>query len=289
MTTNQTPSPRRSEAGSGAVATASRPPRRTTSPTGPTGPTGRTGSTGSPPEGRSIARTAGIAYLLVIVFGLFAEVAVRSTLIEPGDAAATASNVADAEWLFRAGFGADVVVFLADVVLAVLLFRVFKPVDRTMSMLAAAFRLTQTAIISLNLLSMFAALRLFTGEADVGAFAPDQVDQLGLLLLDAHRYGYILGLTFFGMSTVLIARMALGSDGMPRPLGWFLLAAGVGYLTDSALWFLIPGYEGSVSPVVLAPAVVAEVWFALWLLLKGRTLHPRSAQAGAVVTEGGAR
>lgn len=253
--------------------------------------------TDSPPDGRSLARTAGIAYLVVIVFGLFAEVAVRTSLIEFGDAATTAQNIADAEWLFRAGFGADVVVFLADVVLAVLLFQVFKPVDRTTSMLAAGFRLIQTAVISLNLLSMFAALRLFTGEADVDGFEPDQVDQLGLLALDAHRYGYILGLTFFGVSTVLIARLALGSDGMPRPLGWLLLVAGVGYLTDSALWFLVPGYEGSVSAVVLAPAVVAEVWFALWLLLKGRVQHPRAvrpspavaAPSDAVLVEGGVR
>ena len=54
-----------------------------------------------------------------------------------------------------------------------------------------------------------------------------------------------------------------------------LVLAGAGYLIDTFSFFLLPGYDGSASPIVLAPALVAEVWFALWLLTKGRRLeHP---------------
>ena len=59
---------------------------------------------------------------------------------------------------------------------------------------------------------------------------------------------------------------------MPRPLGVLLVLAGAGYLIDTFSFFLIPGYDGSASPIVLAPALVAEVWFALWLLTRGRRL-----------------
>ena len=59
---------------------------------------------------------------------------------------------------------------------------------------------------------------------------------------------------------------------MPRPLGVLLGLAGAGYLIDTFSFFLIPGYDGSASPIVLAPALVAEFWFALWLLTKGRRL-----------------
>jgi hypothetical protein len=218
------------------------------------------------------ARLAGTLYLTIVGLGIFAEVAVRSSLIVDGDAAATAANIRDSEWLFRAGFAADLIVFLCDVALAVILFLLFRPVSRTLSLLAAAFRLTQTAIIGLNLLAMFAAL-LVLEEADyLSAFGAGQTEALAALSLDIHAYGYTLGLTFFAVSTLIIGSLAIRSGVVPKALGVLLLLAGAGYLADSFAFFLVPGYDGSISPILLAPAIVGEVWFAVWLLIKGRRL-----------------
>ncbi len=203
------------------------------------------------------ARVAGLLYLIIIVFGLFAELGVRGSLIVDGDAAATADNVLGSQWLFRAGVGADLIVFLCDVALAVVLYLLFRPVSRTLAMLAAAFRLVQTAIIGLNLLNMFVALLILR---DGGS------ETLALVFLDAHKYGYILGLAFFGVSTAIVGAIALRSSHIPNLLGYLLGLAGIGYLTDTFMFFLIPGYDGAVSPVVLAPALLAEVWLCLWLL-----------------------
>jgi len=219
------------------------------------------------------------------VFGIFAEVAVRSRLIVDGDAQGTAANINDSETLFRLGFAADLVVFLCDVALAVLLYFLFRPVSRALSLLAAAFRLTQTAIIGVNLLNMFGALLILTDAEYLGAFDERQSEALSLLMLDLHQYGYTLGLTFFGMSTVIIGYLALSSGCIPRVLGALLCLAGLGYVADSVAFFLVPGYDGSVSPILLAPAIVGEVWFAFWLLFKGHRLEalgePRAAEASA--------
>ena len=140
-------------------------------------------------------------YLIIIACGLFAEIGVRSQLIEPSDPSATAQNIIDSPMLFRAGLAADIVMFIADVAIAVVLYQLLKPLGRTLALLAAAFRMTQTAVIGLNLLNMFQAVRIL-GDADyLGAFGSDQTDTLALLYLDAHKYGYILGLAFFGVST----------------------------------------------------------------------------------------
>ncbi len=218
------------------------------------------------------ARLAGALYVVIIVFGIFAEVVVRSRLIADGDPGATAANILESEWLFRMGFAADVIVFLCDVALAIVLYFLLRPVSTTLSMLAAAFRLTQTAIIGLNLLFMFGAL-LILAEADyLGEFTAGQSEALALLLLDLHQYGYTLGLTFFGVSTLTIGYLVFRSGLVPKPLGAVLGLAGLGYLADSAAFFLVPGYEGAISPILLAPALVGEVWFALWLLFKGGRL-----------------
>lgn len=219
------------------------------------------------------ARVAGVLYLIIIAFGIFAEVVVRSRLIVDGNAQATAAKILDSEWLFRLGFAADLVVFLSDVAIAIVLFFLFRPVSRVVSALAAAFRLTQTAIIGLNLLSMFGAL-LILREADyLRVLGADGSQALALLLLDLHQYGYTLGLTFFGLSTLAIAYLALRSRVVPRALVVLLGLAGLGYVGDSFAFFLVPGYDGSISPFLLAPALVGELWFALWLLLRGWRLE----------------
>jgi hypothetical protein len=225
------------------------------------------------------ARVAGVLYLIIVAFGIFAEVVVRARLIVDGDPQATAANIRDSEWLFRMGFGADLIVFLSDVALAIILFFLFRPVSRVVSALAAAFRLTQTAIIGLNLLSMFGAL-LIVREADyLRVFGQEGSDALALLLLDLHKYGYTLGLTFFGLSTLAIAYLAHRSCVVPRLLAALLGLAGVGYLCDSFAFFLVPGYDGSISPVLLAPALVGELSFALWLLLRGKRLEEQALAA----------
>ncbi|HET8758490.1 MAG TPA: DUF4386 domain-containing protein [Solirubrobacteraceae bacterium] len=224
-------------------------------------------------EALASARLAGALYLIIVALGIFAEVAVRSSLIVDGDAAATAANIRDSEWLFRAGFGADLIVFLCDVALAVVLFLLFRPVSRTLSLLAAAFRLTQTAIIGLNLLAMFGALVVLEDADYLGAFGAGETEALAALSLDIHAYGYTLGLTFFAVSTLIIGYLAIRSGVVPKALGGLLMLAGVGYLADSFAFFLVPGYDGSISPILLAPAVVGELWFAVWLLLRGRRLQ----------------
>lgn len=57
------------------------------------------------------------------------------------------------------------------------------------------------------------------------------------------------------------------------------MLAGAGYVIDMAMLYLVPGYDGALSGVVLAPALIGELWFGLWLLTKGRILN-RPAREG---------
>ena len=228
------------------------------------------------------ARTAGLLYLAIIVCGLFAEVGVRSRLIEQGDPTATAANILEHPTLFRAGIAADIVMLLCDVAIAVMLYQLLRPISRTLSLVAAAFRMTQTAVLGLNLLSMFQALRIIDDADYLDTFGSDRVEALALLSLDAHRYGYILGLMFFGVSTVVIGAIVRRSGRTPWALAPLLVLAGLGYLADGAMFFMIPGYDGSASAIVLAPALIAELWFCGWLLTKGRSLDELASQESAV-------
>lgn len=218
---------------------------------------------------RRLARTAGGLYLVIIVCGLFSELFVRGSLIVPGDAAATAANILGADTLFRIGVVSDLVMVVADVALALALYVLFAPVSRTLSATAAAFRLTQAAVLTLNLLHQFAALLVLRHGGALDAFNAEQLDGLALLLLDVHGYGYLLGLVLFAGNLVVTGYLLYRSGFFPRTLGVLAVLAAAGYLTDTLMFLLLPGYAGAASDLVLAPAFVFEIGFCAWLLIKG--------------------
>ncbi|MCB0043479.1 MAG: DUF4386 family protein, partial [Caldilinea sp.] len=81
------------------------------------------------------ARYAGFLYLLLAIFGGFAEFAVRQALIVSGDAAATAANITAAAWTFRLGFVAELAGQVVFVLLVLALYRILQPVNRNQARL----------------------------------------------------------------------------------------------------------------------------------------------------------
>ena len=107
---------------------------------------------------KSIARLSGLLYLIVIICAGFSQGYVRGTIVIPGDAAQTAQHILTQSGLFRLGLATDLIAFIADAVIAVLFYQLFKHVNQTLAMVAAALRLlAHPAIASLNLLNHFMA------------------------------------------------------------------------------------------------------------------------------------
>jgi len=242
---------------------------------------------GADPSPRLYARVAGMGYLVIIVTGIFAEFFVRSSLIVPGDAAATAGNIAASEILFRTGMAGEFLMLISDVLVAVALYVVFRGFNRNLALLAAFFRLAHAAIVGVNLLNTYVPLLLLANGGYLAAFQPAQLNALVLLALEAHSFGYLIGLVFFGVHCVILGYLASRSAYVPRVLGVLLMVAGAGYLIDSFSRTLLPTYDDHANlflGVVFLPAFVGEVSFCLWLLLKGVKLEvrgPRVAGAAA--------
>jgi hypothetical protein len=229
-----------------------------------------TRTAGTPPL--VYARVAGILYLVIIVAGIFAQFFVRMNLIVPGNATATANNIAASEGLFRIAIAADLVMVMCDVALALVLYVLLKPVSNALSLLAAFFRLAQAATLGVNLLNLFFGLQLLSGADYLAVLDADQLHALALLFFDAHGIGYSIGLVFFGLSLLILGYLVFKSGYLPRILGILLIIASLGYLVDSFAIVLLPNYEDYETVfgwVVFAPALIAELAFCLWLLIKG--------------------
>ncbi len=222
----------------------------------------------TPASARTRARIAGLLYLVIIVFGIGSEVVLRGPLVDTGDASRTARAILDALGSFRLAIMADLVMAVCDVALAVLLFQILRVVDATLSLTAMVFRLVQAAILGMNLMTLQMALMLLTGAQDVAGLASDQAQAIALLFINAHGYGYDLGLVFFGVNSLLTGILVWRSTFMPRPVGAGLVAAGAVYLAGSTVRFLAPDLTETFAPAYGIP-VIAETAFCLWLIVVG--------------------
>lgn len=157
---------------------------------------------------------------------------------------------------------------LSDVAIAILFYVLLKPVSNILTLIAAAFRLTQASILGFNLLNYYAALLLLNGVGYANAFGADQLNTLAMLFLDIHSHGYDLGLIFFGLSSLILGYLVVKSEYFPNILGYGLMAAAVVYLMGSFTLFLFPDYVSFIQPIYIVP-LIAELSFCLWLLIKG--------------------
>jgi hypothetical protein len=106
------------------------------------------------------ARIAGLLYLLVIAGGLFAEGFVRGSLIEPGDAAATAQAIAADEALWRWGLAVHLLYLVPGIVMNVLVCGLFRGVEPTLARLALVLSVASVTIEAASLLQVYVPLAI---------------------------------------------------------------------------------------------------------------------------------
>ncbi|MFI5136795.1 MAG: DUF4386 domain-containing protein [Sphingobacteriales bacterium] len=218
---------------------------------------------------KKTARIAGVLYLLVGIFGGFAEGFVDPKMYVAGNAAATAANVVSNQGLVRLGVVAHLLdgtffVFLA-MTLYILLQHVNKGVARAMLILVAL----ATGIICLNAVFQFESLRVATDISYTAAFGSAGSNSLVLLLLDIQHYGTLIAQVFFGLWLVPLGYLAYKSDMFHKWLGVVLIAGGVCYLVDLLTAFLIPGFGQKIHAFIILPSAIAEISMVMYLLVVG--------------------
>ncbi|GHJ42734.1 hypothetical protein Cs7R123_00760 [Catellatospora sp. TT07R-123] len=220
----------------------------------------------TPPQ--RIARITGLLYLGVAIFGAFAFLYVKDLVRVPGDAAATAANLVAHAGLVRIGFVADLVQATLFLLVVLGFHRLLAPVHQHAARAMAAFVAVAVAIMCLNAVFQYGALRLATAPADYPDLGTAH-RSLALLLLDLNLDGFLIAQIFFGLWLAPLGYLAYRSGMFPRALGVVLVVGCLGYLADTAVHFLAPGAGEAVSTALTAPAGIAEFWMVGYLLLRG--------------------
>lgn len=215
------------------------------------------------------ARIAGFLYLVTIITGGFAEVFVRGALTVHGNAAATAQNILASEQMYRFGFVADLVCLIGTIILSLIFYILFKPVNKNLSLLALVFLSIAGAVMAVNLLNQFAPLLLLHNTSYLKAFTIEQLQTQSLFFLNLQSQGYNISLLLCAFYFPIVGYLIYKSNFLPRILGVIYTMAGVGYLINSLAWFLFPHLAAYLFPYVLLPAFIGESSMAVWLIVKG--------------------
>ena len=131
------------------------------------------------------------------------------------------------DWLGSAAF---VIATLCNILATLLLYVIFKPVNRNLSLIAASFGLS--------------------------------VSIIGILKW--HPHGVDIGLIFFGSYCLLIGYLVFRSAFLPRILGALMAFADLSWLT-----FLFTSLAERLSPYNLAAGVLGQGALTMWLLVVG--------------------
>jgi len=213
-------------------------------------------------------RFAGLLYVLTSIVGFLAMGYVPDKLIVYGNAAATASNITAHETLFRLGIAGELIGQTGFIFVALALYDLLKGVYRRHASLMVILIMVSIPIAFLNELNSFAALVLVRGAEFLSIFDKPQRDALAMLFLNLHGRGFVVAEIFWGLWLFPLALLVYKSRFLPRFLGVWLALAGFAWVILSLTSVLLPQYQDKVY-AYSQPAIVGEIAFMLWLLIRG--------------------
>lgn len=214
---------------------------------------------------RKAAIVAGLGLLLMMIPAIFSNYVVIQDLIVPGDAASTAANFLANEPQFRMSILGFTIVAILDVLVSWALYVFFRPVNKSLSLLTAWFRLVYTVILVVAVFNLLDALRLLTDVIHLTLFAAEEIHAQALLSLNAFNDEWAFALILFGVHLVLLGYLAFKSGYMSKILGILVIVAGLGYLIDSLSGLLFPNLGVAIGLFTF----MGEILLAIWLLIKG--------------------
>jgi len=199
------------------------------------------------------ARIAGSLYILASLVGYLRLIYIPSEIVVSGNAAATASNIAAHETLFRWGIVSLLIASVLFVFVTLALYQLLERVDKNLSILMVILgSLLVTPLFFVNAVTDAGALLFATNADFLAVFDKAQHDAFVVLFLRLHHVLDLANAIFWGI--------------------WLILGC-LGYLGFSFAGFLFPAYEDRAFALG-TPFRMGEVAFMLWVLIMGAKERP---------------
>jgi len=157
------------------------------------------------------------------------------------------------------------------------MYELLKPVNKSLSLLAAFFVLVCCAMQALTSLFYLAPLLILRGGSSLSAFTAEQLQSLALMFLKLNQYAYNIDLVFFGLWCVLTGYLIFRSTFLPRILGVLLAISGLGWV----IYLYPPLAYHLFIPYIAAASALGEIPLEFWLIVMGVNVQRWKEQASA--------
>lgn len=217
------------------------------------------------------AKIVGALYLSLAIIAPFALMYVPSQIVDVETGLVTANKIIENITLFRSGVAAETLTVLIEIFIVALLYRLFKPVNKTLSLATASLRLSMTIIQSVSIIIGLVIIYLVTNQQLLSILGMNQADALLSLLLEAKKAVIYTWQLFFGIHLIVLGYLVIKSNYFPKVIGYLVIAASSGYLVNSYVSILFPtsGLLINLSSILLIVSTIGEITFTVWLITKG--------------------
>jgi hypothetical protein len=232
---------------------------------------------------RKAAKVAGFSGLFAVATVVFANYALLNPLIVPGNAAETARNLVAHETQVRVVATCFLTYSASVIVLLAALYVILRPVNRTLALVGALFRLVFAMLWLLATLNLLGALRLLGSAPYLQVFEADRLQALARLSVAANFDDYYAGLPFFGLAATACAYLWFKSNYIPKGLAVFGVISSAWCVICAFVFLIFPHFNRIVNDYWFdSPMAIFELVLSCWLLFKGlRPVESNQAQARA--------
>jgi hypothetical protein len=224
----------------------------------------------------STAHLAGFLYLLLIAAGFFYLKYVPSKLINWDDPAATVSNIASSETLFRLGILVGLIGYTLFLILPLVLYRLLSPVNKTHAVFMVALAAISVPLSFANMLHNFDVLTLIGSDPYLKVFEPGKLQTMVMLHLESYSSGNMVASIFWGLWLFPFGYLVFKSGFLPKVIGILLMMGCFGYLINFAGHLLFPNTYSKTGAgfYITLPGSLGELSICLWLLIAGIKQKP---------------
>jgi hypothetical protein len=198
---------------------------------------------------QNTGKTIGYALIAMFLLAIFALMGLDEKIIVKDDIEATLQNIATHKLDFWIGVIGYFIILILDIIVSLGLYAVLKPANKKFAQGTAILRLTYT----------FAALISLTG--------------LTLYHPNFYTNGLLIAYFFFIMHLLFLGITILKAAYIPKFFGLLLVAAAPFYIILIYGDLLLSAKMLSLlSSIVMGPAVLAELSFGIWLIIRSNKI-----------------
>jgi len=217
-----------------------------------------------------LPRLTGLLYILYFIAG--SPLLVRSSLVVPGNAVATAGKIVASEALYRVTIVTDLVSYVLYLGLAYLFYLLLREVRPRWALLGAVFTAAGCIVLITVTTFLTAPLALLTGDLARTIPVPER-QELALLALRLYQQGFVIALFLFGVQWLIMGPLFARSRFVPTAIGYLLTAGGIGWVSFAIASLVAPAVGLAMQPIALILGSLGEIALALWLLIRGATMQ----------------